>query len=91
MCSMIVKNIEEYGMTHEREDDFGVEVGLRVLEEHPMGHQEKDWLVEEKVCFLKKEVKSVVPKVDVVSWVDEVFDGALGGDRDEDFAKGDGV
>ncbi|GKD27758.1 hypothetical protein Tco_1233972, partial [Tanacetum coccineum] len=32
----------------------------------------------------------VVPKVEDVSLVDGVFDGALGGDRDEDFAIGEG-
>nr|GFC89131.1 hypothetical protein [Tanacetum cinerariifolium] len=33
----------------------------------------------------------VVPKVEGVSLVDGVFNGALGGDGDEDFARGDGV
>ncbi|GJX97312.1 hypothetical protein Tco_0353110 [Tanacetum coccineum] len=73
-----------------------VEEDLKVLEENPMDHQEKDCLVEEKVCFLKKVVKNVVltqkdevvPKVEDVSLVDGVFDGAFGGDGDEDFAIG---
>ncbi|GJX71471.1 hypothetical protein Tco_0308642 [Tanacetum coccineum] len=89
MCSMIVKN-----------DDFKVEVDLRVLEEDPMGYQEKDCLVEEKACFLEEggeecgfdsKEDEVVPKVKDVSLVDGVFDGASGEDGDEDFAKGDGV
>ncbi|GJW27560.1 hypothetical protein Tco_0044435, partial [Tanacetum coccineum] len=33
----------------------------------------------------------VVPKVDDVSLVDGVFDGAFGGDREEDFVMGEGV
>ncbi|GJY59160.1 hypothetical protein Tco_0459052, partial [Tanacetum coccineum] len=32
-----------------------------------------------------------VPKVDDVSLVDEVFDGAFGGDGEEDFVMGEGV
>ncbi|GJS01395.1 reverse transcriptase domain-containing protein [Tanacetum coccineum] len=35
--------------------------------------------------------KEVVPKVDDVSLVDRVFDGAFGGDGDEDFVMGEGV
>ncbi|GKD37246.1 hypothetical protein Tco_1257453, partial [Tanacetum coccineum] len=42
-------------------DDFEMEVDLMVLEEHPMGYQEK------------------------------VFDGAFGGDGDNDFVIGEGV
>ncbi|GKD83779.1 hypothetical protein Tco_1350618, partial [Tanacetum coccineum] len=48
-------------------DDFGVELGLKVLEEE------------------------VVPKVDDVSLVDGVFNGAFGGDGEEDFVMGEGV
>ncbi|GJS53383.1 hypothetical protein Tco_0626745 [Tanacetum coccineum] len=33
----------------------------------------------------------VVPKVDDVSLVDRVFDGAFGGDGEEDFVMGEGV
>ncbi|GKC99348.1 hypothetical protein Tco_1169623, partial [Tanacetum coccineum] len=44
----------------------------------------------EKHGFDSKE-DGVVPKVEDVSLVDGVFDGALGGDRDEDFAIGEGV
>nr|GEV27432.1 hypothetical protein [Tanacetum cinerariifolium] len=33
----------------------------------------------------------VVPKVDNVSLVDEVFDGAFSGDKEEDFVIGEGV
>nr|GEV45857.1 hypothetical protein [Tanacetum cinerariifolium] len=33
----------------------------------------------------------VVPKIDDVSLVDGVFDGAFGGDGDEDFVIGEGV
>ncbi|GKE42639.1 hypothetical protein Tco_1469923 [Tanacetum coccineum] len=32
-------------------DDFGVELGLMVLEEHPWYHQERDWMVEERVSL----------------------------------------
>ncbi|GJW47641.1 hypothetical protein Tco_0079287 [Tanacetum coccineum] len=35
--------------------------------------------------------KEVVPKVDDVSLVDGVFDGAFGGDGEEDFIVGEGV
>ncbi|GJY09212.1 hypothetical protein Tco_0377397 [Tanacetum coccineum] len=35
--------------------------------------------------------EEVVPKVDDVSLVDGVFDGAIGRDRDEDFVIGEGV
>nr|GEU67914.1 hypothetical protein [Tanacetum cinerariifolium] len=48
-------------------DDFRVELGLRVLEEE------------------------VVPKVDDVSLVEGVFDGAFGGDGEEDVVIGEGV
>ncbi|GKA08916.1 hypothetical protein Tco_0688247 [Tanacetum coccineum] len=58
-------------------DDFEVELDLRVLEEHPTCHQEKG--------------DEVVPKVDDVSLVDGVFDGAFGGDGDEDFFIGEGL
>ncbi|GKF09572.1 hypothetical protein Tco_0043796 [Tanacetum coccineum] len=40
-----------------------------------------DWMVEE----------NDVPKVDDVSLVDEVFDGAFGGDEEEDSVMGEGV
>nr|GEW10730.1 hypothetical protein [Tanacetum cinerariifolium] len=35
--------------------------------------------------------EEVVPKVDDVSLVDEVFDGAFGGDKEEDVVMGEGV
>ncbi|GKF58732.1 hypothetical protein Tco_0172269, partial [Tanacetum coccineum] len=35
--------------------------------------------------------EEVVPKVDDVSLVDGVFDGAFGGDGEEDFVMGEGV
>ncbi|GJT79202.1 hypothetical protein Tco_1053544, partial [Tanacetum coccineum] len=35
------------------------------------------------------EEDEVVPRVEDVSLVDGVFDGALGGDKDEDFAIGE--
>nr|GEY18328.1 hypothetical protein [Tanacetum cinerariifolium] len=35
--------------------------------------------------------EEVVPKVDGVSLVDDVFDGAFGGDRDKDLVMGEGV
>ncbi|GKF27766.1 hypothetical protein Tco_0094108, partial [Tanacetum coccineum] len=35
--------------------------------------------------------EEVVPKVDDVSFVDGVFDGAFGGDGEEDFVMGEGV
>ncbi|GKE93073.1 hypothetical protein Tco_1574168, partial [Tanacetum coccineum] len=41
-------------------DDFGVEVDLKILGEHPIGYQERDCLVEEMVSFLKNGVRSVV-------------------------------
>nr|GEW49242.1 hypothetical protein [Tanacetum cinerariifolium] len=43
-----------------------------------------------KECGFDLKEDEVVPKVDDVSLVDEFFDGALGGDGDEDFAKRDG-
>ncbi|GKC31795.1 hypothetical protein Tco_1039089 [Tanacetum coccineum] len=49
------------------QDEFGVEVGVRVLEEE------------------------VVPKVDDVSLVDGVFDGAFGRDGEEDVVMREGV
>ncbi|GKC29026.1 hypothetical protein Tco_1036320, partial [Tanacetum coccineum] len=42
-------------------------------------------------CSFDSKENEVVPKVDDVSLVDGVFDGAFGGDRDEDFAIGEGV
>nr|GEZ23477.1 hypothetical protein [Tanacetum cinerariifolium] len=57
-------------------------------------------MVKEKVCHLKKEVKivvfdsnkdEVVPKVDYVSLIDGVFEGAFGEDGDEDFVVGECV
>ncbi|GJZ48663.1 hypothetical protein Tco_0602495 [Tanacetum coccineum] len=50
-----------------KKDEFGVELGLKVLEEE------------------------VVPKVDDVSLVDGVFDGAFGGDGEKNFVMGEGV
>ncbi|GKA00783.1 hypothetical protein Tco_0673448, partial [Tanacetum coccineum] len=54
--------------------------------------------VEEKVVLEEKGEKhgfdskedEVVPKVEDVSLVDGVFDGAFGGDGDEDFSIGEG-
>ncbi|GKA31737.1 hypothetical protein Tco_0718042 [Tanacetum coccineum] len=58
-------------------DEYEVEVDLEVLKEHP-------------ICFDSNE-EEVVPKVDDVSLVDEVFDGAFSGDGDDDFVVGEGV
>nr|GEX15357.1 hypothetical protein [Tanacetum cinerariifolium] len=44
----------------------------------------------EEQGFDSKEYE-VVPKVEDVSLVDGAFDGALGGDEDEDFLIGEGV
>ncbi|GKF00692.1 hypothetical protein Tco_0027615 [Tanacetum coccineum] len=57
-------------------------------------------MVEERVYHLKREVKivvfisnkeDVVPKVDDVSLVDRVFDGAFGREGDENFVIVEGV
>nr|GEW67374.1 hypothetical protein [Tanacetum cinerariifolium] len=40
-------------------------------------------------CSFDSNEDEVVPKVDEVSLVERVFDGALGGDGDEDFVKGE--
>nr|GEX08337.1 hypothetical protein [Tanacetum cinerariifolium] len=40
-------------------------------------------------CSFDSNEDEVVPKVDEVSLVEGVFDGALGGDGDEDFVKGE--
>ncbi|GJR54603.1 hypothetical protein Tco_1405124 [Tanacetum coccineum] len=42
-------------------------------------------------CGFDLNEEEVVPKVDDVSLVDGVFDGAFGGDGDEDFIMGEGV
>ncbi|GJV23392.1 hypothetical protein Tco_1376087 [Tanacetum coccineum] len=42
-------------------------------------------------CSFDSKKDEVVPKVDDVSLVDGVFDGAFGGDKDKDFAIGYGV
>ncbi|GJY28439.1 ribonuclease H-like domain-containing protein [Tanacetum coccineum] len=42
-------------------------------------------------CGFDSNEEEVVPKVDDVSLVDGVFDGAFGGDGDEDFIMGEGV
>ncbi|GKB50491.1 hypothetical protein Tco_0901244, partial [Tanacetum coccineum] len=44
-----------------------------------------------KECGFDSKEDEVVLKVDVVSMVDGVFDGAMGGDGDDDFAIGEGV
>ncbi|GJT75139.1 hypothetical protein Tco_1041864 [Tanacetum coccineum] len=54
-----------------------VEVVEVVLEEHLNGYQEKE--------------DEVVSRVDAISLVDGVFDGAFGGDRDDNFSVGDSV
>nr|GEW55384.1 hypothetical protein [Tanacetum cinerariifolium] len=41
--------------------------------------------------FSEKKKEEVVPKVDNVSLVDELFNGAFGKDVEEDFAIGEGV
>ncbi|GJY65451.1 hypothetical protein Tco_0467689 [Tanacetum coccineum] len=56
-------------------DDFEVEVDLKVLKKHLL-------------CFDSNE-EEVVPKVDDVSLVDGVFDGAFGRDGDEYFVIGE--
>ncbi|GKE25498.1 hypothetical protein Tco_1440882, partial [Tanacetum coccineum] len=40
---------------------------------------------------LDSKEDEVVPRVEEVSLVDGVFDGAFGGDGEDDFAIGDGV
>ncbi|GJW55253.1 hypothetical protein Tco_0099338 [Tanacetum coccineum] len=61
---------------------------VKNIEVDRMAHER--WLRKgEKHGFDSKE-DGVVPKVEDVSLVDGVFDGALGGDRDEDFAIGEG-
>ncbi|GKC03660.1 hypothetical protein Tco_0995270, partial [Tanacetum coccineum] len=42
-------------------------------------------------CGFDLKEEEVVPKVDDVSLVDGVFDGAFGGDGDEDFVIGKGL
>ncbi|GJZ04173.1 hypothetical protein Tco_0537448 [Tanacetum coccineum] len=42
-------------------------------------------------CGFDSNEEKVVPKVDDVSLVDGFFDGAFGGDGDEDFVMGEGV
>ncbi|GKB10994.1 hypothetical protein Tco_0844917 [Tanacetum coccineum] len=66
MCTMVVKNIEIDGMTH-------------------------DWWLRWWFEGFDSNEEEVVPKVDDVSLVDGVFDGAFGGDGDEDFVMGEGV
>nr|GEZ51181.1 hypothetical protein [Tanacetum cinerariifolium] len=46
---------------------------------------------EEEECGFNSKEDEVVPKVDDVSLVDEVFNSAFSGDGDEDFAIGYGV
>ncbi|GJU34638.1 uncharacterized protein Tco_1182992 [Tanacetum coccineum] len=46
---------------------------------------------EGKDCGFDSNKDEVVPKIDDVSLVDGVFDGAFGGDGDEDFVIGEGV
>nr|GEY02270.1 hypothetical protein [Tanacetum cinerariifolium] len=41
--------------------------------------------------FNERTKEEVVPKVDDVSLVDGVFDGAFGGDGEKDFVMGEGV
>ncbi|GKD03971.1 hypothetical protein Tco_1178945 [Tanacetum coccineum] len=42
-------------------------------------------------CGLDSKEDEVLPKVDDVSFIDGVFDGAFGGDRDEYFVIGEGL
>ncbi|GJS65585.1 hypothetical protein Tco_0680149 [Tanacetum coccineum] len=44
-----------------------------------------------EVCGFDSNEDEVVPKVDEVSLVDGVFDGAIAGDGDDDFVRGEGV
>ncbi|GJZ02567.1 hypothetical protein Tco_0520528 [Tanacetum coccineum] len=62
-----------------------------------IGKRERDpkkdgFKVEEDLKVLEEHLEDeVVPKVENVSLVDGVFDGVLGGDRDDDFAIGEGL
>nr|GEY54384.1 hypothetical protein [Tanacetum cinerariifolium]GEY55184.1 hypothetical protein [Tanacetum cinerariifolium] len=42
-------------------------------------------------CGFNSKEDEVVPKVNEISLVDGVFDGAFGGDGDDDFVIGEGV
>ncbi|GJY95548.1 hypothetical protein Tco_0511909 [Tanacetum coccineum] len=74
MCSMIVKNIEVDGMAYEVVEVVKVVMDFQTCKEFGFDSQED----------------KVVPKVDEVSLVNGVSDDALGGDRDEDVAIGEG-
>nr|GEU34620.1 hypothetical protein [Tanacetum cinerariifolium] len=50
-----------------RKDDFEVELGLKVLEEHPWYHQERDLMVKEMVCHYRIEEDFVIGEGVVVS------------------------
>ncbi|GJZ93663.1 hypothetical protein Tco_0665866, partial [Tanacetum coccineum] len=60
------------------------------LEQHCINLELALQHAKEKKCFDSNE-EEVVPKVDDVCLVDGVFDGAFGGDGDEDFVMGEGV
>ncbi|GKA90611.1 hypothetical protein Tco_0812481 [Tanacetum coccineum] len=50
----------------------------------------RQWQKDEDCGFDSNE-EEVVPKIDDVSLVDEVFDDSFGGDGDEDFVIGEGM
>ncbi|GJU73518.1 hypothetical protein Tco_0378621 [Tanacetum coccineum] len=86
---MIVMIVEVNRITHERNDVFGVELGLRVFN-HLIPFLIISWSgigFEGRRGFDSNE-EEVVPKVDDVSLVDGVFDGAFGRYGEEDIVMG---
>ncbi|GKC46944.1 hypothetical protein Tco_1064666 [Tanacetum coccineum] len=79
-------------------DEYSPSLGApkdRAMVKDKEQHLKRDGFeVEEDLKVLKEhsmDHQEKVPKVDDVSLVDGVFDGALGGDEDDDFSMGEGV
>ncbi|GJY49773.1 hypothetical protein Tco_0439729 [Tanacetum coccineum] len=68
---------------------------VMIVEVNEVTHKRKEWCLRKDDFGVEVDVRvleeEVVPKVDDVSLVDGVFDGAFGGDGEEDVVMGEGV
>ncbi|GJU50672.1 hypothetical protein Tco_1220227 [Tanacetum coccineum] len=88
MFNFVVVNVEE-----KINDDFGLEVGEKLLLEHGLSMKRLLGYGEEKgdEFSLVSNDDDVVPRVEDVPLVDGFLEGAFDGEGDKDFSIGEGV